>query len=210
MKVVNINEELVAYMQEKYGEAYDDTFTFEEATGAHFGKSVRTIRVKSERYPGAEIVARYEKRDGTEIFSDNYMAIVYEKEVQAAIEEAVKEVYGNSKVFYRPAAVALPEEIGPQTTLQEFTGVVEAEINAVIFVETRDIGDRDVLLETLRRTLKGKGLLIRGSICYINQEGMGQVTEADYQTDSARNIRIDARCAFALDSEYEFLYADWS
>lgn len=211
MKISSIRDELVAYMQDKYGDVYGDTFSFKEVTGSHFGKPIREIVVSSERYPEAYIVAKYEKKDDGEVFSDNYMAVVYEEEVRSAIEEVVESVYGKCKVFYSPLRTALPAEMGAETTAEEFMGKIESEIRTVIFVETRDGEDRDELLETLRRALKEKGLLLRGSFLrYVNSESLDKVKENDYQTDNKRNIIIDWNCNFSLDREYEFLYADWS
>lgn len=207
MFIRNLRQEMLDYMNEKY----DDTFTFVEETGGGVSSRRNNILVSSERFPNARIlVSHYQKTDTEEErFSDNYIAFVYEEEVRLALTKATQSVYGDCRVFHRPAPMPLGSDVGPETTLAEYLGDSASHLSAVVFVEDAQEEDRNVLLETFRRELQEQGISLGVTLLYVDPAELPEITDDRYSDYLQQNGQVTMRCDFLLDDHFEFVYANW-
>ena len=203
----NLRQKMLDYMNKKY----DDTFTFLEETGGGVGSSRHDILVSSGRFPNAQIlVSHYPKTDTEEEhFSDNYVAFVFEDDVRLALTSATQTVYGDCRVFHRPAPMPLGSDVGPETTLAQYLGNPSSHLSAVVFVGDEQVEDRDVLLEMFRSQLKEQGISIGVTLLYVDPAELPEITSERYNNYLQQNGQVTMRCDFLLDDHFEFVYANW-
>lgn len=93
-KSVPANEQMVQYMESKYGES----FTFLEYTGGKFGDSTFNGFVSSETFPDAKIFVTGDSKNPG-VFSDNYVAFLQNEAACKILQDLAGEVDSRWKVF---------------------------------------------------------------------------------------------------------------
>lgn len=210
MNIKSNKDILMEYISQKYK---DDEFTFVSLTGGSLGSDEHSIVVSSKKYPDEYIIVRKTLVEGggnPEIFSDNYMAVVFKEDVDDAINDAVNEVYSNYKVIYKPTQSPLPQTVGPDTDLKDYLSDTESRLMAVIFIDSDgQTANRDEKLELLRESLKANGVNINATLVFTEGDKIQSVNESNYDDYLWNNSLSDMRCDFSLDSDFEFIYTEW-
>lgn len=210
----DVEERILDYLNKKY----KDTFTFVEVTGGSFGSSEKNILVASVNHPDWKILAqRSVDSQGKEVFSDNYIAHVFQPEVLRIFQETMEKVYGPDggklKVVYTPAVMTLPEYMGPDTRLSDYLASPSSRLWAVVFIDGEaEEGNRDVHLEELRGLLEGQKVSVGMTLIFKRGLPLSAIREDDitsYEEYLWNDSLSNARCDFLLDGEFEFVYADW-
>lgn len=96
---VNINDQALSYMEEKYGEPFAYVRPAGDSmSGAH------QLMVSCESLPGREIqVEIADFRSDNPAFMDNYLAIKYEADTRAFLQDCAESAFGNAETFYSAA-----------------------------------------------------------------------------------------------------------
>lgn len=210
MNIKSNKDILMEYISQKYE---DDEFTFVSLTGGSLGSDEHSIVVSSKKYPDEYIIVRKTLVEGggnPEIFSDNYMAVVFKEDVEDAINAAVNEVYSNYKVIYKPTQSPLSQNIGPDTNLNDYLSDTASRLMAVVFIDSEGQKEnRDENLERFRRSLKDNGIIIGASLIFLDGDRVQSINEYNYDEYMWKDELSDMRCDFSLDGDYEFIYTEW-
>ena len=160
-----IEEQMVSYMEEKYG----DNFEYVRPTGSSLGKN-RCYRVlESDRYPGQDVLVCCVKEDGKKTFLDSYPALEYQPLAAEKMQRACEETWPDIQVVTEqvPALKVLSESLGENPALEDYLTWQYNGDYYNIFVDSpasEQEGKEDI--ERLRQALKKQKMAARMYLYY--------------------------------------------
>ena len=152
------------YMQKKYGEKFEGEYVYEDSVYVH---------PKSK--PEWHVVVDFESEGGMTSFHDNYVGYLKKEELEKYIDELVKPIYGECKVYIHPYGFALDDSWNKGTDMRtyESTGMY----NAYIFTSKQ----AENIEEDFKRTCENfinKDLHVGDlSVTYIKKEELDKFEE---------------------------------
>lgn len=160
-----IEEQMVSYMEEKYG----DDFEYVRPTGSSIGKN-RCYRVlKSDRYPGQEVLVCCVNEDGKKIFLDSYPALEYQPLAAERMQQACEETWPDIQVFTEqvPALRVLSESLGGNPTLEDYiTWQYNGDYYNIFVDIPASVQEGKEDIERLRQALKKQKMAARMYLYY--------------------------------------------
>lgn len=138
-KKLNINEEGLAYMEQKYGEKFEyDGPWGNSMTGTH------EFLVQCDSLPGESIVVEIENyKQDNKIFRDNYLAVKYREDTINFIRDCANQVLGETTVFYRESCIGLSPYLPATATFEEYLADTSGYIGASIEVKASAFVSRE-------------------------------------------------------------------
>ena len=128
---MNINDEAIAYMEQKYGEKFEYS--------APFGISrsdTHQLLVKCSSFPDQGIVVRIENyRSRDRVFSDNYLAVKYSVECTELFQSYASDEIGEANVLFDINTMTLSPDLPANATLYEYLADTSAPL--IIMVEVK-------------------------------------------------------------------------
>lgn len=160
-----IEEQMVSYMEEKYG----DVFTYVSPWGSSIGGGGIYRVLESDRYPEREVLVCCMKKDGEKIFLDSYPALEFQPLAAEQMQQACEEVWPDVQVRTEQVAALriLPEELGENPTLETYMAWQYNGDYYNIFVDIptgAEEGKEDI--ERLRKALKKRNMAARMYLYY--------------------------------------------
>lgn len=209
LKRTSADEEIIAGMEEKYGE----DFRFAGWQFQKIGSRSCTAYLECDSMPGKRVKAgRRETESGEYKYFDDYMAYKYEDDIQEEIASAIRIIYPESKVILRIESSEFPSYMGPGMSVQEIledrnTSVSVMVIAAQKWKETQ----KEAQAELLRQELEERKIRLDAATFITEDKSIcREISWENHMEWAARKDWYKARCDFALDVSYEFYYADWS
>ena len=201
-------KKIISGMEEKYGEE----FRFVEWRNLTFGSESCTAHLECDALPGKLIEAgRETARDGAIIYFDNYMGYLYEDAISEELESAVRCTYPESKVLFFVPSSQFPRDMGPKMNIEDILHDKDTLLAAMILVEQQsEDRDQEQQLEQLRSELEERRLRVDGNLFLVSDGAvLEEINESNYFDWTARDGWFSGRCYFAMDQNYDFLYANW-
>lgn len=151
---------------------YDEEFTFETFAEGQSGSPYMMILAGCRSYPDAEIIIRVMwNEQGERRLEDNFISYYHQTSSEAMLAAAAEQVYGECKVFYKPATMALPAEYTKEMTVGDFLSRKESRISIYIYLPPAEqSGDKEKKAIFLRDELRRREYAVKGLICYVSQE----------------------------------------
>lgn len=208
LKRISADEEIVAQMEEKYGE----DFRFVEWQFQKIGSKDCTAYLQCDSLPGTKIKAgRRQTREGGYKYFDDYMAYQYEDEIQQEIDSTIKEIYPESRVIFLPETSQFPSYMDPGMSAREILEDKNTSVSAVILAkQEREEGQKEFWMELLREELEDKRIRLDAALFITeDREALRDIDKGNYSEWVAREEWYKERCDFAVDTEYDFYYSDW-
>lgn len=189
---VNINEQALSYMEEKYGEP----FLYARATGDSMS-GTHTLMVSCESLPGREIqveIANF--RSENPVFMDNYLAIKYEADTRSFLRTCAENAFGNAEVFYSASAEGQSASLPSDADFYEYLADRRASLNATVEVNGTGIDPAE-----LDKQCYEFGALVsrNGSKFYLTVVGVS----------SEEFGALDERDVHLIIGRETFLYCGW-
>ena len=141
----NVNELALEYMEQKYGEKFE----YKAPAGSSYTGN-RTFLATCESFGDETVVVQVVnyKTDERQ-FRDNYLAIKYADRMIDYLSQIVNNQFGESKVYYSPAAKPLSADLPANATFEEYLMDPSDTINAWIVVKKSDYKDMNQLSEIM-------------------------------------------------------------
>ncbi len=192
------NEQMLAYMERKYGEA----FVEKEIYAGQFGEDYTMLRMQSKSRPGEDILVRVLRREKP-VFQDNYLSILLQKEVEEKINTLAKPVFGECRVFYKIPELVLPADfpadMEADTFLRHPLAMVRVHVYARFIPE-----DVRKQFQDFYTSLKEKGYLVSGVISYpADEESYRVITRENFRSDIYRGYKSQTELLFSMDENGE-------
>jgi hypothetical protein len=115
----SLREEILAHLQEKYGEE----FIYVGPWGTTFSPGKQMIVATADK-PERHIIV--DAADDGSIVRDNYLAMKFENETRAVFTEIAARVFGEVRLFYTPPTASQSIDISPDASLELFLADTEA------------------------------------------------------------------------------------
>lgn len=148
-----VNQQALAYMEEKYGE----TFTY----SASYGNSMsgtREFLVTCDSLPGKQILVQVENfRSNDRVFRDNYLAVKYQDATISLFRGCFSDSYPDVNVFYEPTKQPQSAELSADAGFEDFLAdwdnemIVMIELKASEFTGTAPM---DEIAEKIAQSCK--------------------------------------------------------
>ena len=194
-KSVPANEQMVQYMESKYGES----FTFLEYTGGKFGDSTFNGFVSSETFPDAKIFVTGDSKNPG-VFSDNYVAFLQNEAACKILQDLAGEVDSRWKVFCTPETVGLPMD--RETSALEYLQNGAALVT--LFLPSGESQEQcDAQMEQFRQKLWEKSIRADMTVFLRSDDTLAGINRDNYRSESTGSY--DGR--FAMDQSGEFVTA---
>ena len=152
------------YMQKKYGEKFEGEYVYEDSVYVH---------PKSK--PEWHVVVDFESEGGMTSFHDNYVGYLKKEELEKYIDELVKPIYGECKVYIHPYGFALDDSWNKGIDMRTYESV--GMYNAYIFTSKQ----AESVDEDFKRTCENfisKDLHVGDlSVTYIKKEELDKFEE---------------------------------
>lgn len=134
---MNINDEAIAYMEQKYGEKFEYSAPFGNSmSGTH------QLLVKCASFPNQNIVVSIENyRTKDRVFLDNYLAVKFHTEYTELFQSYASEVFGEAgeaTVFCRINTMTLSPELLANATIYEYLADTSAPLVLTVKVKESD------------------------------------------------------------------------
>lgn len=124
------SEAALEYMEQKYGEEFE----FVQPWGNSMSGNHELI-VTCESLAGERILVKISNyKDEDRVFQDNYLAVKYHEETVDFLSQCANEVFGDSKVYYDVAKIALSADLSADASFEEYFADEEGQISAYIAV----------------------------------------------------------------------------
>lgn len=185
-------EEMLAYMEEKYGESFEMIGSY----AGQIGKDYTMALVRSFNRPQDQVLVRLMQQNDEEVYQDNYLAYLLKEKIEAILAESAREIYGECKVIYKVPYLVFPADFGPDMSAEAFLKQPEAKVQIFIYPKS-GCEDQKKDLETLEALIFQKGYRISGVVSYPQSEEM-------YQEISGRNISRDGYRGYQAITESAF------
>jgi hypothetical protein len=131
---MNINDEGLEYMEQKYGEKFEYSGSFGDSmSGTH------QLLAKSASFPDQNIVVRienYRSKKKDRVYRDNYLAVKYHTEYTELFQTYATEELGEAYVLCDINTLALPVELPYNATLYEY--LADTSVPLAIMVEVKE------------------------------------------------------------------------
>lgn len=127
---VGKGEKAVRYMNKKYGKAFGDEFTIEDAEYAGFTSKADNYLMKSKRFPDAYIRVCYFERK----YDTDYMEFHFYKQYQEYMQPICEEILGECRVLMR-FSMSPTGVFNEKTTFQKFMRTKDFLKEAIIFIK---------------------------------------------------------------------------
>ena len=164
IKRETLEDKMVRYMNEKYTE---DEFFYKAPFGGGSGAVYKKIIVTSAQYPDKKIYVLYSNQDGKEIYSDNYLGVKYELEVEEQIKKALDKVFdAEYQLYYSADSSACPNDEGT-LSLEEYLSSKEAYIGFNVIVNTV-VSDEEKIQKELENSITEMGICCTGTIYFVD------------------------------------------
>lgn len=207
-KSVSVKEDLLNYMEKKY----DEEFIYKEPSGGQLGSDVVEVIASTKKLENIDILIRRSTDDnGSYEYQDNYLAYLYQDQLQSLMDEISTEIYQDCRVFSPVKAMVLPKEFTAETTLNEYTSNVNSVITLYIFIEgSARSQTKDEDLEQLRLALYENQVVANGVVCYLSDEAfLSEITYDNMNDYYTSKDNYTFRGDFSMDVDYTFLYKKW-
>lgn len=197
-------EQMLAYMEEKYGEK----FIYLGPYGGQVGKPYSMIEAESKDRPGQKVLIRIRREDGRDYFEDNYLAFLLQEELQYTVGEAAQQAYGECKVFYKIPDLVFPEAFRPDMTKEEF--LTQTIIPVQFYIYPREAKEEEKRLNHFRSLILEKGYRLRGTVSYPkSQKDYDFLTQENFFQSDYLGYEAGKELIFSMDEEGEFHYVRW-
>ncbi|ALC88871.1 hypothetical protein AM500_02950 [Bacillus sp. FJAT-18017] len=202
---VSAEEEMLRYMEEKYGEEFEIISKETQTWSAGYSE----MKVRSEKFPDASIIVRKTKETGN--ISDNYVDFLMKEPIEQEFQSIVSQVYDNFKAIYSPGGTTLPEKAKPGMTVSEYSKVKNTPMTIQIAVE-QDSSNKDELVEKLRALLEEKQYRSELYIFYMLNGKLAELDDSNanelFNGATGKNW-ASLRGDFSMDRDYQFRTARW-
>ena len=191
MEKETLEEQMVSYMEEKYG----DSFSYVRPWGSSLGQKHICRVLQSDRYPGQDVLVSCSGEDGKMVFHDSYPALEFQPLAAEKMQEACEETWPGLQVRTEqvPALRVLTDELGEDPALEDYTAWQYNGDYYNIFVDIpadEEKGKEDA--ERLRQTLESRNMAARMYLYY------GKSTE-DYEN----------MIALQMDGNFVYIREKW-
>jgi hypothetical protein len=175
---MNINDEGLDYMEQKYGETFEYSGSFGDSmSGTH------CFLAKSAGFPDQNIVVEIENyRSKDRVFRDNYIAVKYHTECTELFQTYATEEFGEATVFCKISTLTLSTELSANATLSEYLADTSAPL--VILIEVRE---SDFISEEQAQRLVEQ-IAAHGSNFYISFIVVGDSEYGTYDIKSLNKL----------------------
>jgi hypothetical protein len=194
------------YLQEKYGVP----FTFVENYGARMGGDQYQYLFSCSVFQDEKILAMYTALDDGEYeCSDNYMSYYFKSETKSALENIVKSVYGDGKVFYTVSQSPLPGSYDLNTPFERFILENSKDIIASMVIVGDNRIDKEADLEALRIAAVRDKVFFTGKLYYANEGNYDAIDASNINKYESMTNWYSDFCSFSLEADGTFDYANW-
>ena len=195
---------MLAYINKKYP---DDKFEYRGPTGGGASASTKTIIVSSELYPEADVYVRYSTDGEIDTYSDNYMSVVYAKQVESGLETLVESLSDHISLFYSPSRYACPNDTGP-IDFQTYARNKESSIGFTAVVYSQDI-DKAIIEETLKTAVSDSGICCFGTVYFESSlDAILQLSETSLSAYLFKHTYF-AALSFEADEAPQVITMEW-
>lgn len=199
-------EELMKYMEEKYGEEFE----FVNINTQTWSAGYVEMKVKSKQFPDYTITVRKSKEKG--IISDNYVDFLMKEPIEQELNTILAQVYENYKVFYIPGGIPLPNEASPDMSVSEYSKIRTLPLTIQIGVFDENLSSKDELVEKLRILLEAKQYKSEVYVFYMLDGKLSELNDSNRNelfNDSTDHNWAVIRGHFLMDKNFQFLSSKW-
>lgn len=141
----DFRDEALAYMEEKYGEA----FIWEGPVDGMLGRDEASGYVSCNSFPGEKILVSGQSEGESYTFSDNYLEYLFNEEATQTLQSLIDGKI-ECRIICKPAQTPRNMDYGKDITVMEYLQIGGVLAN-VIFPEVP--ADRDAAMEQIRQLL---------------------------------------------------------
>lgn len=134
----NSNEAALAYMEQKYGEPFEYAGSWGNSlSGTH------ELLVRCDSLQDAVLVEIENYRSDDPVFRDNYLAVKYEGETRAFLEQCALSVFGEAAVYYSAIRTGLSEDLAADASFEEYLADTRAPLSILVEVPAGSFSSDD-------------------------------------------------------------------
>ena len=191
------------YIIEKCESMYDDTFTLQAANTQIWSADYAEVILHSEKLD-EDITVWYQEEGSNEWLVSNYMPIKYKSQVEDAVSNLAKQVYGDCIVYNAPISHG-SMEITSETSLSEYMSNPYSSLANYIAVESDPAtGDSDI--EKFVKLLKEHNILTDFTIYY--HDTLDSVDKPEEFDNLFPNF--NKALHVLVDKDYTISYSSWT
>ena len=187
-KKPSINEEALAYMEQKYGEP----FQYAEAWGNSMS-GTHELLVSCASLPDELILVEVRNfRKENKEFRDNYIAVKYKQETTDFLQDCASSVFGEANVYYEEERAGLSADLPADASFADF--MTDKNIPWVVLIEIRENNfTSEDQVEQLAKHISASGPLYYLTVVVTAQEEYGTFDRKELRTKISLGDFI--RCA---------------
>ena len=207
MKLIPDNgyqNKMVDMMNKKYP---DDRFKYYGPFGGGAGADSKTIVVNSEKYPDQRIYVRYYNKDGNEVYTDNYMSIVYEDQTRKKISGILDGLSKTFRLFYDTDDYACPNSDGP-ISFEEYIADKKSNIGFTAIVIASDI-NRAEIEKLLRDGFENGRICCYGTVYFDNSVSENELNGIPYLSVYFSKYKYYAAVDFKMADNKQISDLNW-
>ena len=201
-KKVDVREEMMAYMNNKY----DEEFTFVAINTQVWRDTVVEMLVRSAAFPNENIIVHRDKKSGE--IRDGYLALKLNDGIEAEIADVVSTVLGENQTFNYWQDMPLPSSYTPDMSASDFLKAGAKRTSARIFI-SKNVAGKDNDAEVLRKALTSKGYYLTFYLVYVDENALDSVTRDYKEYFSKGRDDVHAIGFFVMDNSFKFSAYDW-
>lgn len=201
-------EQMLAYMEQKYGEE----FICLGSLGGQVGKPYSMIEAECKGRPGSKVLIRSRRENGKTCFEDNYLALLLQEELQNTIGQLAEQAYGECKIFYKIPELVFPEEFRPDMTKEEFLTQTIIPVQFYIYPGKAkgEDGEEENRLNYFCSLNREKGYRLRGTVSYPATHGDYEfLTQDNFFQSDYLGYKAERELIFSMDENGKFHYVRW-
>lgn len=149
----NSVEAALQYMEQKYGEKFEYVQPWGNSmSGDH------ELIVTCESLAGRHILVKINNyKDENRVFQDNYLAVKYYEETVNFLKQCANEVFGDSRVYYKPARKALSAGLSADASFEEYFADEAGFTSAYIVVKASSFTAKEQAANVMDPILSAHG-----------------------------------------------------
>lgn len=166
------------YMAQRYGQEFVYAGPF---GGGYNGSAPKTFLVQTADGENIrQILVEVQQVGDQYQVRDNYLAIKYEPQTQAALQQIADSVFGTTTVYYTAATAVLSRQLPANATFEQYLSATGSDIIATIVVPESQY--RQELLDLLEDALSSAGFQGLFRLAVLSQTQYDSSTEESVRT----------------------------
>jgi len=170
---MNINDEALAYMEQKYGERFEYSQSYGDSMSGTY-----ELLATCESFPDQKILVQienYRKRFGR-VFRDNYIAVKYRQETIDFIQDCTVEVFGEANIHYNVRSNVLSCDLSENATFYEYLADMRVPLSFTIRIKASSFTSEEQITK-LAESLSEYGTHYIAIIAMITDEQFNIIDE---------------------------------